>query len=104
MRHSRLARHVGWAAAKAAWAMASAPTRIALAAVRQHAAEHLLQDKIACPVCGTAINLLGLWECASCQYSFYGHFWSACEVCGSIPPFVDCGHCGASTKNPLVLG
>lgn len=64
----------------------------------------LRADAIACGSCGAGIALLGLWQCGSCGFSFHGYYFSRCELCGILPPYVDCARCGASTQNPLIFG
>jgi hypothetical protein len=63
----------------------------------------LLDDAILCHACGEDISLLGLWECGTCSYSFYGFYFARCEGCGAVPAHLDCDECGASTLNPLIF-
>ena len=61
-------------------------------------------DGVACPGCGGAVSLVGRWQCAWCNYVFDGFAFARCEVCGAVPPFIDCQACGASVMNPTFFG
>ena len=85
------------------WLLA-APAVFTVQLVRFWAARSLLGDIIPCRTCGTEIPVLGLRECGACAYTFYGFYFARCEVCGSVPPYLECDHCGASTMNPMLFG
>lgn len=61
-------------------------------------------DAINCGTCSARVSLLGFFQCGDCSFSCYGWFFAECELCGSVPPFVDCDRCGASIKNPFLGG
>jgi hypothetical protein len=81
-----------------------APMRLATGVVHFSAVRPLLGDSIRCRTCRTRISLLGLWQCGRCGYSWAGFYFARCEVCGDVPPFLECERCGASTPNPLIFG
>jgi len=81
----------------------SLPAVLAINLVRVWALRRLVRDEMPCRVCGAALMLLGLWQCGSCGYSFYGFYFARCEECGAIPPYLDCDDCAASTPNPLIF-
>lgn len=80
-----------------------APMALAINLVRMWAARELRSDSLHCSTCGTEISLLGLWECGTCSYRFYGFYFARCEVCGDLPAWIDCPSCGACTKNPALF-
>jgi hypothetical protein len=57
-------------------------------------------DAVVCPGCGGAVSLVGRWQCGWCSYVFDGFAFARCEICGAVPPFIDCQACGASVMNP----
>ncbi len=81
----------------------SATIGLGIGLVRFWAARPILEDAIECGTCGSAIALLGLWEC-HCGYRFYGWYFRRCDACGELPGFIDCPSCGASTMNPTLFG
>ena len=95
-------RYLGWVTLRGLVWLLRAPITLAINLVNLWAARPLLGDSLVCSTCKEAISLVGLWECGRCRYSWYGWYWSRCEVCGDLPPFVECGRCGASTMNPLI--
>lgn len=99
-----LYRNVFWAALRSLFWIFKTPIVAGITLARVWVARFLLKDTIFCRTCGNENSLMGLWECASCGYSFYGFYFSRCEVCGSVPPYLDCGRCGASTRNPILFG
>jgi len=68
------------------------------------AVRRVLGEAIVCATCGSEIPLLGLHECGRCGYAWYGHFFTRCDACGDVPPYIECPTCGASTINPLMFG
>ncbi len=95
-------RRLGWLALRGVAWLLWAPIALAINLVRLWAARPLLGDSIRCSTCGAEIPLLGSWQCGRCGYSWYGWYWARCEVCGDVPPFIECSHCRASTMNPLI--
>src|SRR5712692_1702346 len=95
--------HLSLAIGKALVWLLSIPVLFTTNAVKLWAVRPMMGDAVPCRTCGTEIALLGLWQCP-CGYNFYGWYFSRCEVCGEIPPFIDCPQCGASTMNPLLFG
>jgi len=79
------------------------PTVVALGLVRGWTVSRLAGDTIRCTTCRAEIPLLGLWECGGCGYAWHGWYFARCEFCGDVPPWVECGRCGASTLNPLLF-
>jgi hypothetical protein len=98
----RATRVVAWWALRAMLWLLWAPTAFALKAVWLSAARSALGDTMKCGTCHGAISLLGLWACGGCGYSWHGWYFARCEVCGDVPPYVECGRCGATTMNPLI--
>lgn len=78
------------------------PVVLALGLVRLVATRSVVGDTMSCGTCGGVIPLLGLWTCGGCGYAWHGWYFARCEVCGDVPPYVECGRCGASTLNPLI--
>lgn len=62
----------------------------------------LLHDSVECPTCDGEVPLLGLFECRTCGFHYYGAYFSRCELCRSVPAYIHCNHCGASILSPLV--
>jgi hypothetical protein len=93
-------RVLGWLAVRALVWIVWAPAAAAVTLVRLWASRSLRDPAMSCGTCGSTIPLRGLWECR-CGFTFYGAYWTRCGVCGDVPPFVECPHCGASTTNPL---
>jgi|SRR6267142_2870688 len=83
------------------WSIA-APFRLGIVLGRLWATRCIAGDTVPCSTCGAEINQLGLWECASCSFSFYGSYFAPCPLCTSTPLFIACGQCGAATKNYLL--
>lgn len=59
------------------------------------------RDTVPCPGCRAAVSLVGRWQCGWCNYVFDGFAFARCEICGAVPPFIDCQACGASVMNPM---
>ena len=59
------------------------------------------KDSIPCPACGDGISLVGRWECGWCSYVFDGFFFSPCQICGAMPPYIQCRRCGVGVRNPV---
>ena len=78
-----------------------APVVFTINLVRLWMARWLLRDSIVCPTCRAKLSLLGLWECGACAYTFYGFYFARCAACGSVPPYLTCTQCGASSLHPL---
>src|SRR5207245_2872206 len=100
----RTSRYLGWALLQGLVWTFRLPITCAIKLVHFLAARPLLKDSLVCRSCRSLISLLGLWQCGMCGYSFYGFYFARCEVCGAVPPYLECGHCGASTMNPLIFG
>lgn len=60
------------------------------------------RDSTPCPGCGETVSLVGRWQCGWCDYVFDGFAFARCEICGAVPPFIDCQACGASVRNPTL--
>ncbi len=61
------------------------------------------RDAVDCPGCGEAVSLVGRYECGWCGYVFEGFAFARCEVCGAVPPFMECQVCGVSVRNPTIF-
>lgn len=61
------------------------------------------RDEITCRGCGEPVSFVGRFECGWCGYVFDGFAFARCEVCGAVPPFLNCQACGASVKNPTLF-
>jgi len=72
------------------------PIALGTAIGRLIAGRWVRYDAVACPTCGEEISLLGLWECSTCHFRFYGFYFSGCPCCGNSPGFINCSHCEAS--------
>lgn len=59
------------------------------------------KDSLPCPGCGEPVSLVSRWQCGWCDYVFDGFGFSRCEVCGAVPPFIDCQRCGHGLQNPM---
>jgi hypothetical protein len=99
----RVSRQVAWLGLQAIFWLFRAPIVFAIGLMSLSAIRKTVGDTVACATCGQEIPLLGLWECGGCSYSWYGWYFSRCEACGDIPPWVECGRCGASTMNPWMF-
>ena len=97
-------RNVGWFMLKSIARLLWSPVPLAINLVRFWTVRRLLGDSIVCRTCRQTMSLLGLWECGTCGWSFYGFYFARCEVCGSVPPYLECDHCGASSMNPMLFG
>jgi len=98
-------RRAGWFALRGAAWLLWAPVALAIKLTHLWAVRELVSgDAISCGTCGAEIGLLGMWECGRCSYSWAGFYFARCESCGDVPPYVECGRCGASTMNPLLFG
>lgn len=58
-------------------------------------------DQLTCAGCGSAVSLVGRYQCGRCNCVFDGYAFRACPVCTSIPPYVPCTRCGVSLRNPM---
>lgn len=58
-------------------------------------------DALPCSGCGTAVSLVGRFECGRCRYVFDGFAFARCPVCAAAPPYISCRRCGLGLKNPL---
>ncbi len=61
------------------------------------------RDALPCPSCREPVSLVGRWQCAWCNYVFDGFGFARCEVCGAVPPYLECQSCGAGIKNPMLF-
>jgi hypothetical protein len=61
------------------------------------------RDSIECRGCGDDVSLLGRWECSWCGWVFDGFGFARCEMCGSVPPFLECQRCGLTVANPTIF-
>jgi len=59
------------------------------------------RDSLPCPGCDGEISLVGRWECSWCGYVFDGFFFSRCQICGAMPPYIQCRECGVGVRNPM---
>lgn len=89
-------------AAKATWWLIKTPIQAGAAAGRAIGLKLWLLDTLICSTCGNDIQLLHLWQCSRCGFSFYGWYFSACPNCSAEPQYVDCPICAASNGNPLL--
>jgi hypothetical protein len=62
------------------------------------------RDAIPCPGCGDDVSLVGRFECSWCGFVFDGFAFARCEVCGAVPPFMECRTCGHGVRNPMIFG
>jgi hypothetical protein len=58
-------------------------------------------DALPCLGCGTSVSLVGRFACGRCHYTFDGFAFSACDICGAVPPYISCQSCGVSLENPV---
>jgi hypothetical protein len=63
----------------------------------------LRHDAFPCRGCGATVSLVGRWRCGWCDYAFDGFAFARCEVCGAVPPFIECQVCGVGIKNPMLF-
>jgi hypothetical protein len=61
------------------------------------------RDALPCSGCEDSVSLVGRWECGMCGYKFDGFAFARCEMCGAVPPFIDCQTCGNSVGNPMLF-
>ena len=61
------------------------------------------RDALPCPACGERVSLVGRWQCGRCEYVFDGFAFARCDVCGAVPPFVECQRCGHGVRNSAVF-
>jgi hypothetical protein len=59
------------------------------------------QDSLPCSSCDDSVSLVGQWECGMCGYKFDGFAFARCEICGAVPPFIECQTCGNGVRNPM---
>lgn len=61
------------------------------------------RDALPCPAgCGEMMSLVGRWQCGWCQYVFDGFAFARCDICGAVPPYLECQNCGAGLRNPML--
>jgi hypothetical protein len=60
-------------------------------------------DAVMCPACEAEVSLVARWECGWCGYSFDGFAFARCELCGAVPPFIECQQCGLAIRNPSIF-
>lgn len=94
---------------RAAWWILRAPFMLTkkLARVIHRAAGAWIlstHDSIPCRGCGDDVSLVGCWECSWCGYVFDGFAFARCEICGAVPPFMECQTCGRGVRNPMLFG
>jgi len=58
------------------------------------------RDALPCQGCGEPVSLVSRWECGWCGYVFDGFAFAPCEVCGAVPPFIECQRCGVGIRHP----
>jgi len=63
----------------------------------------LNRDSLGCPACGDQVSLVSRWECGWCGFVFDGFAFARCEVCGAVPPFIECQRCGLTMRNPSLF-
>jgi hypothetical protein len=63
----------------------------------------LNRNAVQCAACGDAVSLVGRWECGWCSFVFDGFAFARCEVCGAVPPFIECQRCGLTIRNPMIF-
>jgi hypothetical protein len=97
-------RRIGWLSLQGIGWLFRGTVAGGIGLARLWAARSLLRNTIPCSTCGHEIPCLGLWECGGCGYRWHGWYFSRCEVCGDVPPWIECERCGASTMNPLIFG
>ena len=61
------------------------------------------RNTLHCAACGDAVSLLGRWECSWCSFVFDGFAFARCEICGAVPPFIECQRCGLTIRNPSLF-
>jgi hypothetical protein len=61
------------------------------------------RDALPCRGCGADVSLVGRWQCSWCNYTFDGYAFARCEVCGAVPPFLECQTCGVGIRNPTMF-
>jgi hypothetical protein len=61
------------------------------------------RDAVRCRACGETVSLVARFECGWCGYVFDGFAFARCEVCGAVPPFIECQACGAGVRNPSFI-
>ena len=61
------------------------------------------RDSFICPGCGDEISLVGRWSCGWCNFVFDGFFFDPCNVCGAVPPYIECQACGSGVRNPVLF-
>jgi hypothetical protein len=61
------------------------------------------RDSIQCRACGDQVSLLGRWECGWCGWVFDGFGFARCELCGAVPPYLECQRCGLTFRNPTIF-
>lgn len=73
--------------------------RALASACRKYEAFRVAQAEAIPCECGADIMLVGFWRC-SCGFTYRGHVFRACPVCGSVPRMVRCTDCGATVLLP----
>ena len=61
------------------------------------------RDALPCPGCGDPISLVGRWECSVCSYIYEGFYYTRCDICNAVPPFLRCQVCGVGVRNPMIF-
>jgi hypothetical protein len=87
----------------ALWVLASPVLFLfALVRLRRHWQALRVAQALSIPCeCGEDISLVGLWRC-SCGYTYRGHLYTECPVCGTTPLVARCYRCGVTTTLPEV--
>ena len=63
----------------------------------------LNRDAVGCPACGHDVSLVARWECGWCGNVFDGFAFARCDMCGAIPPCIECQQCGLTIRNPTIF-
>lgn len=63
----------------------------------------LNRNSLHCVACGEAVSLVGRWECGWCSFVFDGFAFARCDICGAVPPFIECRGCGLTIRNPSIF-
>ena len=63
----------------------------------------LNRNSLQCGACGDEVSLVGRWECGWCGWVFDGFAFARCDICGAVPPFIECQRCGLTIRNPSLF-
>jgi hypothetical protein len=63
----------------------------------------LNRNSLQCGACGHEVSLVGRWECGWCGWVFDGFAFARCDICGAVPPFIECQRCGLTIRNPSLF-